>query len=246
MKTLRRLTWLWVGVIATFGVASAAPLDLPVPPMFRAADPPTIQLVVLGAVGFEDEFLAIVGMELSEILRPLGVHLIWSTEGSVDRVGEENGRRLDASSIHEPFWIVFAKKSPSEWGVKRRAMGITVRGARRLIIFSKRVLYILDSRQQSCCLPAARHTPEAARAFARVAAHELVHALAPEHSHAARGLMRGSLTRQHLLAEELPVDPECRAALALALRSAGGPDPNCAAARAAAWSLNPRVAHYTM
>ena len=218
MKTLRRLTSLLIGVVATLGVASAAPLDLPVPSVLPIADPPAPRLVVFDAFGFKDEFLAAVGMELSEILRQLGVHATWSTEGSVDRVGEESGGQPDAGSIHEPFWIVFTAKSPSEWGVERRAMGITVPTARRLVIFSKRVLLALGSHQQSCCPPAASHTPKVARAFARVVAHELVHALAPGHSHAARGLMRSALNRKFLLAEELPVDPECRAALASAMR----------------------------
>jgi len=93
VKTLRKVTWLLIGVVATVGVAPAAPLDLPVPSVLPIADPPTAQLVVFDTFGFKDEFLASVGMELSEILRQLRVHATWSPEGSVDRVGEESGGR---------------------------------------------------------------------------------------------------------------------------------------------------------
>ena len=63
--------------------------------------------------------------------------------------------------------------------------------------------------------------PASARALAialgRVAAHELVHALAPSVPHGT-GLMSAKLTRRQLTAATLPVDPEVGLAVRAALR----------------------------
>ena len=43
--------------------------------------------------------------------------------------------------------------------------------------------------------------------------HELVHAIVPEHSHSQDGLLRGTLDRRLLLAQDLPLGVECVAAV---------------------------------
>jgi hypothetical protein len=53
---------------------------------------------------------------------------------------------------------------------------------------------------------------EVARALARVAAHEIVHAIAPDVPHAAHGLMRHSLDRSFLVGSRATIDPRCAAA----------------------------------
>jgi hypothetical protein len=67
----------------------------------------------------------------------------------------------------------------------------------------------------------ARLDPPEARALGvavgRVIAHEVVHALAPSVPHGV-GLMSASLTRRHLTAASIPVDPEVALALQSALR----------------------------
>ncbi len=103
-------------------------------------------------------------------------------------------------------------------------MGIVVsepRPRRHVIIFPERVLRVLDADRHAGRPLAARRSQQIARAFARVVVHELVHAIAPEHSHAKQGLMRGTLNRQLLLSRELPVNPACHAAIVGALQSPG-------------------------
>jgi hypothetical protein len=51
-----------------------------------------------------------------------------------------------------------------------------------------------------------RHLAELSRALARVVAHEVIHALAPERGHADAGLMSGRLTREELLADAIDLD----------------------------------------
>jgi len=68
-------------------------------------------------------------------------------------------------------------------------------------------------------------------AVGRVVAHEVIHALAPGHPHASRGLMAPALDRLGLLGRRRPPDPECvRAVLAglvalSAVRPAASPEP---------------------
>jgi hypothetical protein len=51
-----------------------------------------------------------------------------------------------------------------------------------------------------------RQLVELSRALARVVAHEVVHALAPERGHAEWGLMAATLNREALLADEVALD----------------------------------------
>ena len=51
--------------------------------------------------------------------------------------------------------------------------------------------------------------PDLVRAVARVAAHEVVHAIAPDEPHARDGLMSQALSRHFLLGARAPIDPRC-------------------------------------
>jgi hypothetical protein len=57
-----------------------------------------------------------------------------------------------------------------------------------------------------------------ARAVARVVAHEVVHAVAPDEPHADTGLMRHALGRELLLAKRAPLDPRCASVFVTELR----------------------------
>ena len=71
---------------------------------------------------------------------------------------------------------------------------------------------------------------ELALALARVVAHEVVHAIAPDEPHSHRGLMSHSLNRSFLLGKGAPLDPQCAAAflvrLAARLPAPPGPPPS--------------------
>ena len=61
--------------------------------------------------------------------------------------------------------------------------------------------------------PSPGEIPELARAVARVAAHEVVHAIAPEAPHARSGLMNEALSRHYLLGERATIDARCASAV---------------------------------
>jgi hypothetical protein len=70
-----------------------------------------------------------------------------------------------------------------------------------------------------------RHVAELSRALARIVAHEVVHALAPERGHADSGLMSGSLTREALLADAIDLDGPSLARASDALKGWGNRPP---------------------
>ncbi len=213
-----------VALQMTWAVSSADPARPPVAPIH---DPLRVQLVVSDRFGFADEFLASVGHDVAAILRTVDIDATWSTEEQVEAEAMHLRQEVGAA---DSFLVVFTGKPPSAWGVKRRAMGIVVPAAhhlrRRVIVFPGRVLRVLDADRPPGMPPADTYNLEIARAFARVVVHELVHALAPEHSHAEQGLMRGTLNRRFLLGHELPIDAACRVAISSALQllrvNAGG------------------------
>jgi hypothetical protein len=62
-------------------------------------------------------------------------------------------------------------------------------------------------------------------AVGRVAAHEVIHALAPEHPHARTGLMAGMLDRAALLGPRPPTEPSCARSLAQGIAILDAPRP---------------------
>ncbi len=204
-----------VALQMTWAASSADPTR---PPVETIHDPLQVQLVASDRFGFRDEFLASVGGDVLAILRTIDIDATWSTEEQVEAEAMHPRREVGSA---DSFPVVFTEKPPSAWGVKRRAMGIVVPAAhprRRVIVFPNRVLRVLDVDRPAELPPAATYNPATARAFARVVVHELVHALAPEHSHAEQGLMRGTLNRRFLLGHELPIDAACRVAISSALQ----------------------------
>jgi hypothetical protein len=57
------------------------------------------------------------------------------------------------------------------------------------------------------------------RALGRVVAHEIVHAVAPDHPHDRRGLMKHSLSRGALLGARAPLGQDCARAVLAGLAS---------------------------
>ena len=155
---------------------------------------------------------------MDSILDDVGVHLEWvvidpeSAWRDLEPVPLSGGfTRADAT-----IRVQISDSLPEEWGLKREAMGIAVPGApprRRVVVFPLRILRVLAIDRGSG-LPVRRRFHRAVgRAFARVIVHEVVHALAPDVSHAETGIMRGSLARWFLLADELALDEASREAV---------------------------------
>ena len=178
-----------------------------------------MHVVVSDRFGFSPDFLAAIGDDALAILRAASIDATWSPEEQVHAEAGDHQWQVNGAGS---FLVLFSGKAPSAWGVKRRAMGIVVaepHPRRHVIVFPLRVLRVLNVNQQAGRPPAARYNRPTARAFARVVVHELVHAIVPGHSHSERGLMRGTLNRQVLLRQELPIDPGYHVAIATALQS---------------------------
>lgn len=213
------MVWDAAVILVTLQLTWAAPSGgLARPPLAPPHDPLPVHLVVSDRFGFRDEFLTSVGRDVLAILRTVGIDATWSTEEQVAAEAVHPRREV---GVADSFLFVFTDTPPSAWGVKRGAMGMvvpTTHPRRRVIVFPRRVLRVLDEERPAGRRPADTYRLETSRAFARVVVHELIHALAPEHSHAEQGLMRGTLSRRFLFGRELPIDPACQVALSSALR----------------------------
>lgn len=108
--------------------------------------------------------------------------------------------------------IVLSSSPPSAWGLPDNVMGLVVptasRPRREIIIFPLWLTQVLgppyDERP-----PGQIEDLRFAHSLARIIAHEVVHAVAPEHPHATSGLMHGQQNRATLLNEGMAIDPVC-------------------------------------
>ena len=193
------------------------------PPLLHTPvdDRPTLNLTVSDRFGFEQEFLAKIEIEVSVVFEELDVDVHWTASR-----GTPLGETGDNGAPGRPggparFRVLLAQGPPAMWNVKDRAMGVVVPSAparRTVIVFPTRVLTVLGVERPPGAPGLGFRTTLGARAFARVIVHELVHALAPEHSHAEDGLMLGTLNRDLLQRRELRLDRECEEALLSGLR----------------------------
>ena len=134
--------------------------------------------------------------EVQSIFRGLGVEASW-------RVGGGYG----GSPIPEVPVILLAR-DPNKERAGERVMGLVRRDQqpqRAVWLFMDGVRFALGHPT-----PGSGEADGAmARALARVAAHEIVHAVAPEEPHASEGLMRHSLDKRFLLGRRAPIDARC-------------------------------------
>ena len=157
------------------------------PPAVAPFDLPGRELL-----GLPDRFAA----EVQSIFRGLGVEASW-------RVGGNYGE----SPIPEVPVILLAR-DPKKGRGQTRVMGLVRRDQepqRAVWLFMDGVRFALgDPRAGEVGYDAA-----VARALARVAAHEIVHAIAPDLPHAAAGLMRHALDKRFLLGKRAAIDTRC-------------------------------------
>lgn len=182
-----------------------------------AAEPaPTLTLVWLDSARLLPSVAVdLLGDEMETLFRENGLSVRF-------HAAEENE---DLRTIPEPR--VHAIVLPGEdrrFGLPKDAMAATLgeRGEKHSIfIFYPRVRRALGHRDLG---NSPRRVAELSRALARIVAHEVVHALAPERGHAESGLMSGKLTRQELLSKGIDLD---------------GPSLERAAAALKEWSATP-------
>ncbi len=113
----------------------------------------------------------------------------------------------DLKTIPEPrINAVVLPGEDRRFGLPANAMAVTLgtKGTKRgIFVFYPGIRRTLGHRESE---RSPRHLSELARALARVVAHEVVHALAPERGHADSGLMTEKLTREELLSERIALD----------------------------------------
>lgn len=190
-------------------------------PATESPAPWPVRLVISDRFGLPGSFLATIRGDVQSILRAVDIEVTWSSGEPADENNRSRDQRVSGS-----FLVVLAGKSPSDWGVTDEAMGAVASAVHLLpyvIVFPERVLQVMEPHRQADRPP--KYNRTMARAFAKVVVHELVHAIAPEHSHSVRGLMRSTLDRAFLLDPELQIDAGCRAAIVGALQALADPVP---------------------
>jgi hypothetical protein len=141
-----------------------------------------------------------VAAEVQSIFRGLGVEASWRVGGGY---GEAPGPEVP---------VILLARDPLAARARQRVLGLVLRDQepqRAVWVFFENVRFTLSpgkSRRQD-----PRRDQDLGRAVARVAAHEIIHAIAPEEPHATEGLMRHALDRRFLTAERAVIDARCAA-----------------------------------
>jgi hypothetical protein len=153
---------------------------------------------------------------------PAGVSA--AARGEIERLYAAAGVRVAWVELGEPALSVIVMDAEAhDLRLSNDVMGVSRPGGDAAWIVYRALLRTIGMASRG-----AVRTAEAAsigRALGRVIAHEVVHALALPHSHAARGLMRARLGRAALLAGDIEWDDASRRALVDGL--ATGPGRGC-------------------
>ncbi|MFI5183643.1 MAG: hypothetical protein ACHQNV_04535 [Vicinamibacteria bacterium] len=137
----------------------------------------------------------VVSEEVLSLFRDLDVPLVWTRR--------EAGLAFSTTRGEVP--VIVLRVQPEHLG-RERILGLVIRDHEPpspVWVFVDNIRWTLG---QSGGAPSPGERRELAVAVGRVVAHELVHALAPEHPHAVAGLMAPTLKRADLLAAGAPLD----------------------------------------
>jgi hypothetical protein len=219
------------GVDADAGdVETYAPPATPAAPRLRpAAEPPAasgprISLLWFDPLGSLPGGFETVREEVARIFREIGVDVRWTLGGL--------GTVYGADDVPEvPLILLPDDPAPSRDG--QHIMGLVVKKeqpSRAVWVFLKSVRWTLGHDLRKSRPRTEEEGRDLALAVARVAAHEVVHAIVPKEPHSRGGLMSHSLNRAHLLGQRLPVDAQCAAAFLTRLAALLPPAPEAAAA----------------
>jgi hypothetical protein len=182
----------------------------------EAARPPAGTTV--GVFWFDPEEMlpdgfAAVRQEMDSIFRGIGVELQWArSQGSAS-----------ASAGRREVTVILVAEERSHGS--QSVMGLVRRGERPCRVawvFVNNVRAAIGHDRQRP-RPSRVEIPELARAVARVAAHEVVHAIAPNEPHARDGLMSEALGRSFLLGARAAIDARRASAFLNGLRTLPAP-----------------------
>jgi hypothetical protein len=199
------------------------------PPTLPAADSPVwsgprISLLWFDPQGSLPGGFETVRQEVARIFREIGVDVRWTVGGL--------GTVYGAADVPE-VPVILLPDDPAPSRARRHIMGLVLKSqepSRAVWVFLKNVRWTLghDLRKQAPWTEG--DAQDLALALARVVAHEVVHAIAPDEPHSRGGLMSDSLNRSYLLGRRIPVDSHCAAAFLARLAALLPPAPEAAAA----------------
>ncbi len=152
--------------------------------------------------------------EVKDIFRRVGV----------DAVMRFPGEHTKSAGKTIALRVVLIPHLASDWGLSSYVMGMvptTQAQPQTVFVFFPGVGRALGHHHVYERSSRPKKNSQMRRALARVIAHEIVHALAPAHPHAAGGLMSGKQTRATLLMRRTTLDAACGRALLTALELRG-------------------------
>jgi hypothetical protein len=194
------------GLLAADVARSVAPQ----PPHARFAPSAAVTLVWFDVQQQLGDGFVEMASEVRSIFDETGVAVAWRVARDGDSYGEGEAREIAVIALAE---------DPSS---ARRAipiLGLVVRDAqptRAFWAFVANVKRAVGIETRPGYVPSARESALLARALGRVVAHEVVHAIAPDHPHGA-GLMKHALSRELLLGRRGSLGDECARSLRAAL-----------------------------
>jgi hypothetical protein len=205
------------GCVALLAAGHVFAADVPrlvprLPPLELAEPAPAaLTLVWFDVQNQLPEGFPTMASEVRAIFEEIGVRVAWRQARPGDTFGEGAQREIAVIGLAE---------DTSAARRERAILGLVVREAEPI-----RALWtFVGSIRRTLGIDAAEGAPPGpveasllARALARVIAHEVVHALAPDHPHAGAGLMKHALSRAVLLGPRRPLGAECARSVQTAL-----------------------------
>ncbi len=165
----------------------------------RAEQRRTLELVWLDSHGLFPDFER-VRSEAEPIFRDLGVEVEWE-------VGSDPRPAISGTAGVQ---VVLMPSEPSGWGIAANAMGVVLLPSRSqqhsVFLFYPPILRNVGLGRRAGSMLNPRERRDVARALARVVVHEVVHAVAPNLSHADRGVMHDSLLSGALAKPTIEID----------------------------------------
>lgn len=160
-----------------------------------------------------------------ETLVPFGVEAV---AREVEAIFATVGRRivLRAGTGLEPpgrrpLRVILVRRPAAAWDLGEDVMGVAPgsgRPRRNIYVIAPTVRAVIGQDPAAVLEEGSREIAELTLALARVLAHEIVHAVAPRHPHAAEGLMSPQQKRDSLLAGSFVLDELCVKAFLRGLR----------------------------
>lgn len=112
--------------------------------------------------------------------------------------------------------VILKAADPTSWGLPQMTMGVVIGNKiprSSVFVFIPNVLRTLGYGPKVNRMRPPREVAFIAQGLARVVAHEVIHAVVPEHSHDTGGLLAPKLRRDSLTSRQLDLDPPTRALL---------------------------------